>query len=123
LDGKLKLIRGNLYYHVGNGVTETEAFSRDGGATKLTFAAWVALGYDTHSRYGNPLFYNAVGGDFRTMIGSPARGGADVAVFAGATPIYDYSGKVLIWNGSELVTIPDMGAYQSQPQMGMGMGM
>jgi hypothetical protein len=121
-NGNLNLTLGNNAYYDS---ASTSAFVWKAGAAEA-FAAWVANTTETGSAWGNPLFTNAARGDFTLLPTSPARGAGLSSVWAGTLNVYDGSGTVRITDGTTgAITVPgvDIGAYQSQPQMGIGFGM
>ena len=107
----------NLYWSDSH----TDIFTLDYGSHSLDWTGYhVTNSKESHSRYGDPLFVSTT--NYHTRLGSPARGGADGSILSAAN-IYDYSGNVRITDATgALCVIPDIGAYQSQPQ-GFGMGM
>jgi hypothetical protein len=59
---------------------------------------------------------------YATMLGSPLRGAASTAVL-GVASLTSANGVKITDGSSNLVVIPDIGAYQSQPTSSMGMGL
>jgi len=60
----------NCYWRVGGTPENDATFAIVGGVTK-TWAQWKALGQDLHSKFVDPLFTNAAGGDFTLQATSP----------------------------------------------------
>ena len=103
------------------------------GNSTLAWTADGTLGHpaDAHSISASPSWtisgaYPTFTCNFSLMMGDHMRGTADPAAIAalGIANLFDVTGKTRITDAAnKLVVIPDIGAVQSQPQSGMGMGM
>jgi hypothetical protein len=79
----------NCFYHVGSGITEAAFASIDGGSHFMTWSTYHAT-YEANSKYGDPLFINAAGGDFHLSPDSPC---IDAGTDLGDTYKLDYDSK------------------------------
>jgi hypothetical protein len=114
LSGCSATTKNNILVNLGTGIYNEDTLTSDyncfsgctnigrtGGANK-SFAQWQAAGFDANGANSDPLFSNAVGGDFSLQPASPAKGtGADLS----ATFTTDFAGTTR--------TVPwDIGAYK-----------
>jgi len=116
----------NLYFSAGSLYADPWIYRSTNYTTfgpAGTGGTWQNAGYDTHGVNADPLFYNVASGDYRLRLGSPARGKADPSVWSGTASITDINSIRITDGAGHLTVILDMGAYQSQPQSGMGFGM
>lgn len=63
----------NVYWRVGGTPDADTTFASVQGVDK-TWAQWQAMGFDTHSKFRDPLFTNVAGDDLRLQAGSPCLG-------------------------------------------------
>lgn len=99
----------NQFYHVGNGVTES---SFKYNSTTVDIDSWLDYSAnESNSQYGNPLFANAAGGNFRLKFNSPAARIMPAAQTPYTGIVYDMDGKQITDATGAL--LPRWGGYFS----------
>jgi uncharacterized membrane protein YgcG len=92
----------NVYWRVGGTPGSDATFASVQGVDK-TFAEWQAMGFDTHSKFMDPLFNNVSANDLTLQAGSPClKAGTNLGVIS----------KDCVGN-ARVANFYDVGAFQS----------